>query len=304
MATYKNLFIDQGSHFSFTLEQDVDLADYSYEGKVRKSYGSTRFTAFSIVSNDDDDALKISLNAQQTANLKAGRYVYDIIIKKTADDTITRVLEGQIDVNPAVTFDVDNQPEINEDTGELEVSTTKTVFTVNSGGTQIDRYAFIELASPYMTYDAYTTSSITISLDYFHLVGADYNNVNMIVITQSEVEALDDLSLYTDGYYTGPGYSPQTLVDGNNTFTLSIPSNEQDAGTFKYLAIVNDRHNTSYSSKFEIQNLEITASTHPTEGQTVSFKSPKTLLNGDVLESGNGHAFDTLSSTTGIFKAE
>jgi hypothetical protein len=35
--------------------------------------------------------------------MKPGRYVYDIEIKNGADGTITRVLEGQVEVTPGVT---------------------------------------------------------------------------------------------------------------------------------------------------------------------------------------------------------
>ena len=104
MATYKNLFIDQGSDFSFSVDQSIDLTDYTARGQIRKSYTSTNATDFNIIVDVPNGKLDISLTAAQTGALKAGRYVYDIEI--LSDDTpaiVTRVLEGQIDVTPRVT---------------------------------------------------------------------------------------------------------------------------------------------------------------------------------------------------------
>ena len=43
-----------------------------------------------------------SLDSATSANIAPGRYVYDVLIKDTAN-TVTRVLEGIINVNPQVT---------------------------------------------------------------------------------------------------------------------------------------------------------------------------------------------------------
>ena len=103
MATYSNLFIDQGSDFSFTVDLSAEdfslnLNTYTARGQVRKTYYSSNATNFSIVI-DDADTLIASLTAAQTSALKAGRYVYDIeIVSGDSTPIITRVIEGQIDV--------------------------------------------------------------------------------------------------------------------------------------------------------------------------------------------------------------
>lgn len=108
MATYSNLFIDQGSDFSFTVDlsaEDIslNLNTYTARGQVRKTYYSSTAYNFQIVI-DDADTLTATLTSTQTAALKPGRYVYDIeIVSGDATPIITRVIEGQIDVTPRVT---------------------------------------------------------------------------------------------------------------------------------------------------------------------------------------------------------
>jgi hypothetical protein len=109
MATYSNLFIDQGSDFNFSVDlategASVNLAGYSARGQIRKSYTSSTATDF-IITIDDSDTLSASLTAAQTGALKPGRYVYDIeILSGDVTPIVTRVVEGQIDVTPRVTI--------------------------------------------------------------------------------------------------------------------------------------------------------------------------------------------------------
>jgi len=118
MATYSNLTIDQGSTFDFTVDldnistgADSVLTGYSGVGSIRKTYSSTTRTAsFTIVGTTsgastftaDDKGIKVSLTATDTGAIKAGRYVYDIEIRNSP--TVTRVLEGQVEITPRVTL--------------------------------------------------------------------------------------------------------------------------------------------------------------------------------------------------------
>ena len=110
MATYSNIFIDQGSTFSVDVDLtssigSLSLSGHTAAGSIAKSYdGSTKAT-FQVDVDDTNTKLVVSLTAAQTAALKPGRYVYDVIIKQTSTGKITRVLEGQLDVTPGVTFD-------------------------------------------------------------------------------------------------------------------------------------------------------------------------------------------------------
>tara|TARA_R110000764_G_scaffold217024_1_gene304060 strand:- start:1218 stop:1556 length:339 start_codon:yes stop_codon:yes gene_type:complete len=108
MATYANIFIDQGSDFSFTVDLSttvglLDLTSYTARGQIRKSYTSSTSVDFDISINVSDPELTCSLTAAQTTLLKYGRYVYDIEILSGDDPAIvTRVVEGQVDVTPRV----------------------------------------------------------------------------------------------------------------------------------------------------------------------------------------------------------
>ena len=109
MATYSNLYIDQGSDFNFTVDLStttgsLDLTNYTSRGQIRKSYFSSNSVSFDISIDVSESELNASLTAAQTGSLKAGRYVYDIeILSGDATPVVTRVIEGQIDVTPRVT---------------------------------------------------------------------------------------------------------------------------------------------------------------------------------------------------------
>jgi hypothetical protein len=109
MAIYANLSIDQGTSYSTFITvsdaagQIVDLTSYTTSGQIRKTYSSSTFTAFTAsITNATGGEIKISLTAAQTAALKPGRYVYDVIVTSPTGD-VSRVVEGQVDINAYVT---------------------------------------------------------------------------------------------------------------------------------------------------------------------------------------------------------
>jgi len=112
MATYANIFIDQGSDFSFTVDLSttvglLDLTSYTARGQIRKSYTSSTSVDFDISINVSDSELECSLTSAQTSLLKYGRYVYDIeILSGDSPAAVTRVVEGQVDVTPRVTQNI------------------------------------------------------------------------------------------------------------------------------------------------------------------------------------------------------
>ena len=108
MAIYSNLTIDQGSSFKAVIDvtdsdgNPLNLDGFTIAGQLRKNYNSTTAVDFSTaVTNATEGTMQITLTATQTNNLKAGRYVYDVEI--TSGNEVTRVIEGQIEVNPGVT---------------------------------------------------------------------------------------------------------------------------------------------------------------------------------------------------------
>ena len=109
MAIVSNLTIDQGSTFSASIDvTDVEdnvlvLTGYTVAAQIRKTYDSTTAVNFTgSVSNATQGEITISLTPAQTNALVAGRYVYDAEIT-SAGGTVTRVIEGQIEVTPGVT---------------------------------------------------------------------------------------------------------------------------------------------------------------------------------------------------------
>ena len=109
-AGYQELFLEQGSDYNTSITlTDVngdpyDLTDYAAKSQIKKSYYSTNASAdFVITINEPASGIIIfSLDSANTANISAGRYVYDVIIKNSSNN-VTRVLEGIVNVLPQVT---------------------------------------------------------------------------------------------------------------------------------------------------------------------------------------------------------
>lgn len=110
MAIYANINIDQGSSFAsvVTVEDSqglvYNLAGYTVRGQIRKSYSSLTAISFTAsILQASAGTIQISLTPNQTGAMKPGRYLYDIEIVETATGSVTRVVEGQIEVSPRVT---------------------------------------------------------------------------------------------------------------------------------------------------------------------------------------------------------
>ena len=111
MAAVANLRVDQGASFSSDVTVTnsdgvaVDLSGYTAIAKLANSHGSSAFTTITttIASDATTGVISLSLTNSQTAALDApARFVYDVYITKTADSTVTRVIEGIITVSPKV----------------------------------------------------------------------------------------------------------------------------------------------------------------------------------------------------------
>ena len=109
MAAYTDLIIDQGADFQTNLDLTADdgsainITGYTFSGQIRKSHYSSNPTANLVISvtNANNGNTLVSLSSAVTANIAAGRYVYDI---KMRDGSIsTRVVEGIITVTPQAT---------------------------------------------------------------------------------------------------------------------------------------------------------------------------------------------------------
>ena len=109
-AAYQELFLEQGTDFTTTITLDdvysvpYDLTGVSAKSQIRKSYYSSNATAefVTTINTPTDGTILLSLDSANTSNIYPGRYVYDVVIKDSAN-TVTRVLEGIVNVNPQVT---------------------------------------------------------------------------------------------------------------------------------------------------------------------------------------------------------
>ena len=111
MAVYvSNLTVNTGTTFSqiFTLESAdtnsaTDLTGFSATAQMRKHPGSSSATNFSTtIINATSGRIRVGLSTSQTASLKPGRFMYDILITDAAGE-VTRVLEGSVLVREGVT---------------------------------------------------------------------------------------------------------------------------------------------------------------------------------------------------------
>lgn len=109
-AGYQELFLEQGTDFSTSITLDdvygepFVLTGFVGKSLIKKSYYSTSATAEFTVSipNPTSGVINLTLDSPTTANIAAGRYVYDVMIKNSSNN-ITRVLEGIVNVLPQVT---------------------------------------------------------------------------------------------------------------------------------------------------------------------------------------------------------
>lgn len=107
MATKSNLLIDQGTTFSSIINltdeegSPINLSNYTGAAQMRKHYSSSNSVSFAVELTANG-RVTLSLSANQTANIVAGRYVYDVEVTDNLG-TISRIVEGIVTVTPNVT---------------------------------------------------------------------------------------------------------------------------------------------------------------------------------------------------------
>lgn len=100
-----NLRVDKGTDFEYTFsvlnadETPFDLTNYTATAKIRKNPGSTSSISFTTPGSlDSTGQIKIEMSAENTATLKSGINVYDLLITNTGTSKVTKVYEGNITV--------------------------------------------------------------------------------------------------------------------------------------------------------------------------------------------------------------
>jgi hypothetical protein len=112
MAAYVELYMDQGATFSnvINLTDDVtndviNITGYTVRSQMRRSYYSTNPSAniTCTITNAANGEVTLTLPATATANLKAGRYLFDVQTIDTSNNVV-RILEGIMTVTPRITI--------------------------------------------------------------------------------------------------------------------------------------------------------------------------------------------------------
>lgn len=109
MAEFVELTIEQGATFNTVITVNdgtgsgQNLYGYTARSQMRKShYSSTKHDFNVSVTTPNIGEITMVMSAANTANLTAGRYVYDVEIDDGQGE-ITRIFEGIITVLPNVT---------------------------------------------------------------------------------------------------------------------------------------------------------------------------------------------------------
>jgi hypothetical protein len=110
LAAYVELTIEQGANLTSTVTvsdtqgDSVNLSTYSASAQLRKSYySSSANTLTATITGNSNGQITLSMTAANTSLLTPGRYVYDLVITNSTDNSKTRVVEGTAVVLPSVT---------------------------------------------------------------------------------------------------------------------------------------------------------------------------------------------------------
>ncbi|NBX49727.1 hypothetical protein EBT25_07260 [bacterium] len=108
MAIKANITIDQGTDYSTSInltDEDgnaISLSGYTGSAQLRKTYSSSNAVSFTVTFNTTDGIVYLALTDAQTANITAGRYVYDCFLTD-GSGVVSRIVEGIVTVTPRVT---------------------------------------------------------------------------------------------------------------------------------------------------------------------------------------------------------
>jgi hypothetical protein len=109
-AARYNLVIDQGSDFaiSFTVKEDgsvKNLTGYSARAQMRTSRNATSIAATftCTIATPTNGTVVMSLANGASSSLTAGTYVYDLEVFTTNNASVTRLIQGSVDLTQEVT---------------------------------------------------------------------------------------------------------------------------------------------------------------------------------------------------------
>ena len=108
MSAYTELTLEQYSDFYTTITLDdiqgdaINLALYSVASSIKRSpFSKTSYVFDSIITDNANGVISLSMTSANTANRPPNRYLYDVLI--SGDGNIIRVAEGIVTVTPGIT---------------------------------------------------------------------------------------------------------------------------------------------------------------------------------------------------------
>jgi alcohol dehydrogenase YqhD (iron-dependent ADH family) len=109
VAQYMEIYIQQGANFASeititdsTTNAVMNIASMTFVGRLKRSYASSNVKANLEFTATDaaNGVLEYSIPSEVTANLKEGRYVFNV--KMTANNETVPIIEGGAFVLPDV----------------------------------------------------------------------------------------------------------------------------------------------------------------------------------------------------------
>jgi len=103
-----NITIPQGADFSETFVSTEtngsasNLAGYSGAAKMKKHYGATESTSFTVNITGATGEVTITMAASVTVGLEPGRYYYDVKLT-SGSGAVSRLVEGMALVRAGIT---------------------------------------------------------------------------------------------------------------------------------------------------------------------------------------------------------
>ena len=108
MAIKAHIQIDQGANYSTSIDvtddngDPVELTGYTGAAQMRKHYTSVTSYAFTVTINAGQGTVDLSLTANTSNTIPAGRYVYDCELTDS-NGKKSRLVEGIVTITPQVT---------------------------------------------------------------------------------------------------------------------------------------------------------------------------------------------------------
>lgn len=109
MADFVELLIEAGANYNTVInvgEADgsaKNLVSCNARSQMRKSYYSSTAYNFSVnITDPANGVIRMEMSDETTANIRAGRYVYDVEIEYPSG-SVERIFEGIVTVSPNVT---------------------------------------------------------------------------------------------------------------------------------------------------------------------------------------------------------